>query len=406
MKSYDALVVGAGPAGATAALMLARAGWSVALVEKAPFPRRKVCGEFMSATSLPLLRQLGIADAYLAHAGPPVRQVGLYAGKTMLAAAMPRPRDGAPEYGRALGREHFDTLLMNAAATAGADLWQPWRLSEVVQAAGGFASTAVAQDRRTTIKLQARIVVAAHGSWETGRLPTHVAGAPPRGSDLFAFKAHFFNCSLPAGLMPLLVFPGGYGGMVHGDAGRVSLSCCVRRDKLAECRRRWPNTPAAEAVIAHIRASCRGVELALADATRDAAWLAAGPIRPGIRLSRRDGILPVGNAAGEAHPIVAEGISMAIQSSWLLCERLIARQDEIRAGRGMAALADDYAASWRENFARRVRVAQVFANLATRPAAARTIAALLRFAPSLLTFGAHLSGKAQSLTPLRHSGHV
>src|SRR5262245_14089568 len=51
----DALIVGAGPAGSAAALLLARAGWSVALIEKAEFPRRKVCGEFISATSLPLL---------------------------------------------------------------------------------------------------------------------------------------------------------------------------------------------------------------------------------------------------------------------------------------------------------------------------------------------------------------
>ena len=116
-----------------------------------------------------------------------------------------------------------------------------------------------------------------------------------------------------------------------------------------------------------------------------------------MRAIRSDGIFAVGNAAGEAHPIVAEGISMAIQSSWLLCERLIAHKDEILAGRGTAALADDYAASWRRNFARRVYAAAVFAQLATRPAAARLAVALLERAPAILTLGAYWSGKAQSL---------
>ena len=86
---YDALIVGAGPAGATAALMLAQAGWSVAVVEKAAFPRRKVCGEFLSATSLPLLHELGVAKQFLDRAGPGVSHVGLFAGDGALSAAMP-----------------------------------------------------------------------------------------------------------------------------------------------------------------------------------------------------------------------------------------------------------------------------------------------------------------------------
>jgi len=52
---FDAIVIGGGPAGATAAWLLARAGWSVGVLERQPFPRRKVCGEYLSSTSLPLL---------------------------------------------------------------------------------------------------------------------------------------------------------------------------------------------------------------------------------------------------------------------------------------------------------------------------------------------------------------
>ena len=60
-----------------------------------------------------------------------------------------------------------------------------------------------------------------------------MSGDQDAPSDLFAFKAHFRDSDLPAGLMPLLAFPGGYGGLVHSDAGRTSLSCCIRRDALA-----------------------------------------------------------------------------------------------------------------------------------------------------------------------------
>ena len=66
---YDAAVVGAGPAGSAAAILLARAGRKVLLVEKDTFPRHKVCGEFLSSDALPLLERLGALRAVEAH-GP------------------------------------------------------------------------------------------------------------------------------------------------------------------------------------------------------------------------------------------------------------------------------------------------------------------------------------------------
>ncbi len=88
-KIMDALIIGGGPAGATAALLLARSGWSVGVIEKKKFPRRKVCGEFISATNLSLLQELGLAEFYLSGGGPEVKRVGLYAADALLATKMP-----------------------------------------------------------------------------------------------------------------------------------------------------------------------------------------------------------------------------------------------------------------------------------------------------------------------------
>ena len=92
---FDAIVVGGGPAGATTALLLARAGWYVALIEKNTFLRRKVCGEFISATNLPLLKELGIADYYFTHGGPPIEQVGLFSANTIITSPMPHFENSA-----------------------------------------------------------------------------------------------------------------------------------------------------------------------------------------------------------------------------------------------------------------------------------------------------------------------
>jgi len=151
---YDALVIGAGPAGSVAARLLAQAGWFVALAEKAEFPRRKVCGEFISAATLPILEACGVADAFSASAGPPVQRVGVYAGDVTLAAPEERL------WGRALGREHLDMLLRDAAVAAGARLFQPVEMTSLRRKrSGGFACILGGKE------IVARTVIAACGSW-------------------------------------------------------------------------------------------------------------------------------------------------------------------------------------------------------------------------------------------------
>jgi flavin-dependent dehydrogenase len=252
--------------------------------------------------------------------------------------------------------------------------------------------------------LRSRLIIAAHGSWECGAMPTQALRYPPLAGDLFGFKAHFTNSALPTDLMPLIAFPGGYGGMVHTDGRRVSLSCCIRRDQLTRCRQRLPRAKAGAAVLAHIEASCKGVAVALSAATLEGVWLSAGPLRTGMRTFGKDGIFAVGNAA-EAHPIVAEGISMAIQSACVLCEQLIARQDTLRhtafTSDVLASIRHEYATTWQKNFSGRLHMAALFAHLFMRPICTRIAAGMLERVPQLLTQGARWSGKADRLRGAR-----
>ncbi|MDB5744884.1 MAG: dependent oxidoreductase [Polaromonas sp.] len=396
---FDAIVIGAGPAGSTAAILLARAGWSVALVEKQRFPRRKVCGECIAASNLPLLDALGVGASFAARAGPELRQVALMQGERSVVADLPAASLPGHAWGRALGRETLDTLLLEQARASGAQVLQPWSVLSVLDAGGAARShrceiRAVGLDLRAT--LQAPVLIAAHGSWEplpSGRAARRLTRRP---GDLFAFKANFLGSRLAAGLLPVLSFDGGYGGMVLAGGGVMTLACCIRQDRLDACRREAPRLSAGEAVEACLRRQCRGVAEALADARREGPWLASGPIAPGIRLREDDTLFRIGNAAGEAHPIIGEGISMAMQSAWLLCARLLQDHalpgDRSDAGWQRGVLAR-YAADWRHHFAPRLRLAAAFAQLAMRPALSGPALSLVRQWPGLLTQGARWGGK-------------
>jgi flavin-dependent dehydrogenase len=299
-------------------------------------------------------------------------------------------------YGRALGRDTLDDLLLTSAHDAGATVFQPFRATDIV--AGENASIVRIASRHRELKLRAPVVVAAHGSWEPGSLPSHL---PKRNHpyDLLGFKAHFRHSALPADLMPLLVFPGGYGGMVMADHGRLSLSCCIRRDRLAEIRRAQGGS-AAEAVHQHIVASCKGAREAIGDATLDGQWLAAGPIRPGIRPRFAGGIFRAGNCAGESHPIIAEGISMALQSGWLLAAALAGADIHERSTREAAAKL--YSAAWLRQFSTRIHAAAAFAAIALNPTGAQALGPLVGLLPDILPLGAALSGKTRTLPGLQH----
>jgi len=116
MRRLDAIVVGAGPAGSVAALVLARGGARVALVDRRAFPRAKACGDLIGPRGVRLLAELGIRVPGAGRLGDMV-VIGPSGRKILLPAL---PGTGYADHALAVPREKFDALLFEAAVAAGA----------------------------------------------------------------------------------------------------------------------------------------------------------------------------------------------------------------------------------------------------------------------------------------------
>src|ERR1044071_4385409 len=131
MKRFDVAAVGAGPAGSSASIFLARRGYSVALIDKAVFPRDKLCGDFLNPAGWNLFGRLGIRDALLASDH---QKVTAFRVSTASAEALiPFTR----VFGVGMRRRAFDDLLVKQAVREGAQLFEGVKLAALERAGGG-----------------------------------------------------------------------------------------------------------------------------------------------------------------------------------------------------------------------------------------------------------------------------
>ena len=110
------MVVGAGPSGATTALLLARLGHDVVLVDRARFPRDKACGEGVMPPGVDALRRMGLYERVLATGARPLRGVTylLPGARPRVSVPFPVPPGGGPAHGLGVRRTTFDAVLVEA----------------------------------------------------------------------------------------------------------------------------------------------------------------------------------------------------------------------------------------------------------------------------------------------------
>ena len=348
---WDVVVVGAGPAGATTALLLARAGASVLLVDRARFPRDKACSEYLSPATTEILERLGgeILDAVegAAHA----KLYGMKVVAPCGAAMCGRFRGGRRPYSFALSRTTFDTILVAAAARAGAQVREATTLENLLWEGGAVAGVTARSCNGQRVTWNARVVVGADGlrSVVARRLGL-IRSSPPRR---VAFAAHVADVAGIDGVGELHVSERGYVGLGPIGGGITTVALVVPLAAVRDGRRdfragffdelqRFPG------LAGRFDPRCLVREV-----------LVTGPFAQWSRtaVAPGGGALLVGDAADFFDPFTGQGIYAALRGAELAAECLIPILRRERgiggAGRGplAAAVLAPYARARRREFA-------------------------------------------------------
>ncbi len=366
MQSSDrkprVIIAGAGPAGSSLAIRLARGGSDVTLIERERFPRHKLCGEFISPECLRHFREFGLGDRLLSAGGEKIYETRFY-GRRGRSFAIPSGSLEGEGFALSLSRYEMDNALLDGAKTAGVRVLEATRIADLVIDGGVISGVETAGDGDRREHLTADLIVDATGRAAAlvklaGRkLPERGERRSPQRPVAIGFKAHLKGARTAPGVCEIFSFPGGYGGLTMVEGGLANL--CFMMDPH---RARKIGGDADELVRRAVCANRRAA-VCLTDAKRAGDWLAVSVNSFGKRRLPESpaNLLPVGDAAAFIDPFTGSGMLMALESAELLAAAIGAAAGDARAAR------EHYHKAYERAFSRRLRVCSLLRRAAFVP---------------------------------------
>ena len=310
-STYDALVIGAGPAGSAAAWALARRGLRVALADREAFPRDKVCGDALIPDALGAIETIGLRAA--------IDEAAIRLGELRVYPPNGRFVSISGTFA-CLSRARFDEMLVEAATAAGAELLER---HDVVSAlmTDGRVHGGMFRLPAGTHQIHATFTLLATGANATA-MSAYGLDAPLKPNAI-AGRAYF---QVPSALAEhfnhlCIVFERsllpGYGWIFPGPDNRFNLGCGYFRadTEHRSLRDLWARFVAVfEPAGAIVRESTRLTDFR------------GAPLRTGLAGARfgRPGLLALGEAAAMTYPATGEGIGKAMESGLLAADLVAA----------------------------------------------------------------------------------
>lgn len=370
MSLDEVIVVGAGPAGCMAAIVLARAGARVRVIDRRRFPRHKLCGDTLNPGAMAILDGLALPGSGPRTLADDIRACSLpISGMTVTGPGGARVSGDYPHglHGVALTRHVLDRLLLNAAIAEGATFDEGLQVQRPAVDGGRVTGVHVSSGSGTDV-LAARVIVGAdgRGSRLASALQLSRFARRPRR---WAFGSYFTGVEGVGRRGEMHIRPGLYVGLAPLPGGLVNV--CVVRE-----------------LDGHRHGAIDRRQV-IADAMRADAWLrerfsrarqvadvmSLGPLAVDSRGAGCPGLLLAGDAAGFVDPMTGDGLRFALRGGLMAGEAALA---ELSSGR--PAFGDLHAARTRE-FAGKWRINRALRRLASSPHSLTAAAALAAWWP-------------------------
>ncbi len=292
------VVIGAGPGGSTAAILLARRGFHVTLIEQHRFPRHKVCGECLSALGIEVMDRLGLTAKLLAAGAVELCSAALHTADGAVATVdLPRPMLG-------LSRHALDSCLVDEARGSGARIEQPARCEAMEPGPLVRIRDLVTNEIR---ELRPESVIVADGKRGSR------ASSPMID---FGIQAHFEDVDGPRDTIELFATRNRYGGLAAIEGARWNAAFSVSTRQLRE------HHGDVSSLFATLTDGNPALRQRLARARRIGPWRAAPLPRASVTNHWPKGVIPIGNSAAALEPIGGEGMGLAMRSAELAADSL------------------------------------------------------------------------------------
>ena len=379
-KSWDVLVVGAGPAGCVAATLFAREGFRVVILDKAAAPPSKVCGEYLSPGCLPILERIGALKLISEIGARPLQGMRIHtAGGRVLQANYP-----APYHGLGIRRDLLDPVLLDLAIKSGAEFLANFQASELVWEDGQVVGIR-GRHRDSPAFLRARLIIGADGrnSVVARRLGAVIQH---RWLDRLALVGYVTGARRPDDVGEIFLGRDRYCILNPISPDLTNVGLVINRREF---------DPRADATryLMQAAASLPGLGDRLGSARPIAPVRCLGPMAYSAMRLTAPGALLIGDAAGFLDPFTGEGIYAALRSAELAVESAL---PSLLGDSGSVPDLLAYGESWRHEFLAKWRLCTGLQHAIRHPLLAEGIVACLACSPNLTS---HLMAAVGDLLP-------